>query len=122
MAITLREKITNALDRREAKRLNARRRKVDETDVRRAVAWARTHFNVGGPDTMLDPPTFDMEINGNEITVWPKLYGRRIAAKLGITYQLCREGNQLCWKGANPLTGSLITLRVGVQSPQVDSS
>ena len=111
----LKQMIQKSLNRRKASRRSARRRRINAKDIAHAVSWAKNHFNVDAPsDTALDPPTFDMEIDGvnGKITVWPKLYGRRIAIAFPTTFQLCREGGQLIWKGANPLTGAPLALTV----------
>lgn len=114
MSKSLRQKIQESLDRRVATRRRARQARIDAKDITYAISWARTYFNVGAPDTLLDPPTFDMEVDRDkgEITVWPRLDGRRIVAGCFVTYQLCREDGRLVWKGTNPLTGTPIALEV----------
>lgn len=114
MSKSLRQKIQESLDRRVVTRRRARQARIDAKDVIYAVSWARTHFNVGAPDTLLDPPTFDMEVDRDrgEITVWPRLYGKRSGLALPVTFQLCRERGQLVWKGTNPLTGIPTALKV----------
>lgn len=112
---TLKQMIQRSLNRKEASRRNARRRRINAKDIAHAVSWAKNHFNVDAPDTLLDPPVvFDMEINYDlgEIRVWPRLYGERVAPNCPTTFQLCRNGNQLVWKGTNPLTGTLLALTV----------
>ena len=114
MAKSLKQMIQKSLNRREASRHSARRRRIDAKDIARAVSWAKIQFNVDAPDTLLDPPVFDMEVNYNlgEIRVWPRLYGKRVAPNCPITFQLCRSGGQLIWKGASPLTGAPLALTV----------
>lgn len=117
MTKSLRQKIQESLDRRKISRHRAKQRRLDVGDIAYAVSWAKTHFNVGAPDTALDTPTFDMEVDRDrgEITVWPRLCGKRIATAFPTMFQLCREDNQLIWKGANPFTGTPFMLKVPQQ-------
>lgn len=71
-------------------------------DILLARNWAREHFNAHGPDGILDPPAFKVNIGArpDEIIVWPRSYGRTMQPS--IRYRLCWKNDGLYWKGHNP--------------------
>jgi len=73
-------------------------------DLEVAREWAENHFNVNGPDTLLDPPAFDIDfIDVDKMVVYPRFMGERIP--IGITYRLKWHGAVVGWEGTHLITG-----------------
>ena len=71
-------------------------------DIIHARAWARKYFKQHGPDGILDPPTFKVNVGArpDEIIVWPRIHGRTMQP--GVRYRLCWKSDGLYWKGYHP--------------------
>ena len=80
-------------------------------DIQCARDWANDHFNTNGPDTLLDPPAFDIDFtDADKMIVYPRFMGERLS--VGISYQLKWFINALFWEGTKIITGEKFLLRV----------
>jgi hypothetical protein len=80
-------------------------------DISRARAWAKDHFNDGGPSTLFDPPAFDVVFTDvDKMRVYPLFYGKRL--DIYVEYRLKWKSRQVGWEGTQPLTGEHWWLKV----------
>lgn len=106
--------IVIALNRRaeEREHTKVKQRETREKAARKlkgiawARAWALEHFNANMPaekNTLLDPPSFIVLFEGDEMTVEPQTYGTGIGIQ--VKYRFIDGPMGDYWSGGNPLTG-----------------
>jgi hypothetical protein len=110
----LKDIIAESLDKREREHKQARSKhqKAKEKESRRlrglarARAWALEHFNANQPaekNTLLDPPSFIVSFEGQEMTVEPQLSGVGMGVQVKYKYISSPMGQY--WSGNDPLIG-----------------